>query len=106
MTDEMEGAAAEDAAEADAQEAAAQKSAKWSFSRLSGLNKLKGVFKRSKPAATDQPTEPAKPAEAAQSAEAASANAASDTVPEVGLPEPAAPQVKAEAETPKPADKS
>lgn len=33
MTDEMEGAAAEDAAEADAQEAAAQKSAKWSFSR-------------------------------------------------------------------------
>ena len=54
-TDEMEGAADEDAAEADAQEGAAQKSAKWSVSRLSGLNKLKGVFKRSKPAAADQP---------------------------------------------------
>lgn len=108
MTDEMEGAAAEDAAEADAQEAAAQKSAKWSFSRLSGLNKLKGVFKRSKPAATDQPMEPAKPAEAAQPADIASANAASDPAPEVGSPEPAAPQVKAEAETEtlKPADKS
>ena len=106
MTDEMEGAAAEDAAEADAQEEAAQKSAKWSVSRFSGLNKLKGVFKRSKPAAGDQPTEPAKPAEAAQPADAASANAASDTVPEVDSPEPAAAQVKAEAETPKPADKS
>ena len=108
MTDEMEGAAAEDAAEADAQEAAAQKSAKWSFSRLSGLNKLKGVFKRSKPAATDQPMEPAKPAEAAQPDDIASANAASDPAPEVGSPEPAAPQVKAEAETEtlKPADKS
>ena len=107
-TDEMEGAAAEDAAEADAQEAAAQKSAKWSFSRLSGLNKLKGVFKRSKPAAADQPTEPAKQAEAAQPADIASANAASDPAPEVGSPEPAAPQVKAEAETEtlKPADKS
>ena len=107
-TDEMEGAAAEDAAEADAQEAAAQKSAKWSFSRLSGLNKLKGVFKRSKPVAADQPTEPAKPAEAAQPADIASANAASDPAPEVGSPEPAAPQVKAEAETEtlKPADKS
>ena len=105
-TDEMEGAAAEDAAEADAQEEAAQKSAKWSVSRFSGLNKLKGVFKRSKPAAGDQPTEPAKPAEAAQPADAASANAASDTVPEVDSPEPAAAQVKAEAETPKPADKS
>lgn len=107
-TDEMEGAAAEDAAEADAQEGAAQKSAKWSVSRLSGLNKLKGVFKRSKPAAADQPTEPAKPAEAPQPADAASANAASDTVPEVGSPEPAAPQAKeaAETETPKPADKA
>ena len=78
------------------------------MSRFSGLNKLKGVFKRSKPAAADQPTEPAKPAEAVQPADAASANAASDTVPEVDSPEPAAPQVKAEAETetPKPADKS
>ena len=103
-TDEMEGAAAEDAAEADAQEGAARKSAKWSVS----LNKLKGVFKRSKPAAADQPTEPAKPAEVPQPADAASANAASDTVPEVVSPEPAAPQAKAEAETetPKPADKA
>ena len=107
-TDEMEGAAAEDAAEADAQEAAAQKPAKWSVSHFSGLNKLKGVFKRSKPAAADQPTEPAKPAEAAQPANTASANAASAPASEVGSPEPAASQVKAEAETetPKPADKS
>lgn len=107
-TDEMEGAAAEDAAEADAQEGAAQKSAKRSVSRLFGLNKLKGVFKRSKPAAADQPTEPAKPAEAPQPADAASANAASDSAPEGGSPEPAAPQAKeaAETETPKPADKA